>query len=383
MRRTPLTWVFIGLSVTSSWGNGHATTYRSLLSALRRRGHRITFLERSAPWYRDNADMPAPPFCETIIYESLDELMHTYASLIDGADACVLGSYVPDGAAVAEFVTRTCRGVTAFYDIDTPVTVRALAEGTCAYLSRAAIPEFDVYLSFTGGPTLLNLCRDHGARRAEPLYCSVDPALYYPSPQDTRWTLGYLGTYSDDRQPVVERLLCDAARQLPEQRFIVAGPQYPPSIQWPENVERVAHISPQAHREFYCAQRATLNVTRQDMVQAGYSPSVRLFEAAACGVPIISDVWPGIESFFVPGEEILLANEATDVLHHISTLARDPLSAVGQRARKRVLREHTAAHRAAALESLVQEIGLGKQHTPSRTRFRAVETHEYASEVDR
>jgi spore maturation protein CgeB len=326
--------------------------------------------------------MPTPPFCETFLYHSISELVQRHAALVESADACVVGSYVPDGAAVAEFVTRTSRGVTGFYDIDTPVTVRALAEGNCEYLNRTTIPEFDVYLSFTGGPTLQTLCSDYGARRAEPLYCSVDPELYYPGREDARWALGYLGTYSDDRQPTVERLLCAAARQLPQERFIVAGPQYPETIGWPSNVERVFHISPQAHRNFYCAQRATLNVTRRDMVQAGYAPSVRLFEAAACGVPIISDVWPGIESFFIPDTEILLARDTEDVLRHLSMLAREPRAEIGKRARSRVMREHTAAHRAASLENLVHEIRTSKQ-TPSRTRVRAVDAPIFASEVER
>lgn len=374
MRASPLTWIFFGLSVISSWGNGHATTYRALLSAMRQRGHRIIFLERAAPWYRDNADMPAPPFCETILYESVSELVQLHSSLIEGADACVVGSYVPDGATVSEFATRTCRGITAFYDIDTPVTLRGLAEGSCPYLSRALIPEFDIYLSFTGGPTLQSLCTDYGAKRAAPLYCSVDPELYFPKPGPTRWDLGYLGTYSDDRQPAVERLLCAPARQLPQSRFIVAGPQYPAFIAWPRNVERVAHVSPVAHRDFYAAQRATLNITRRDMIAAGYSPSVRLFEAAACGVPIVSDQWPGIETFFVPGSEILLAQDTEDVLRHLSDLDKGAYGELGRRARRRVMREHTAYHRAAFLEGLIHEIRTGEQRSQSRARARIHDT---------
>ncbi|MGC4069267.1 MAG: glycosyltransferase [Polyangiaceae bacterium] len=373
------TWVFIGLSIRSSWGNGHATTYRALLQALRRRGHRIVFLERDVPWYRDNADMPHPPFCETILYESLDELHAQYAELIEHADACIVGSYVPEGANVSDFVTRTCRGVTGFYDIDTPITLKGLEEQACSYLRRDNVPEFDVYFSFTGGPTLRKLCKEFGARRAEPLYCAVDPDLYFPSLAEIRWSMGYLGTFSDDRQPTLERLLCTTAGLLPEENFIVAGAQYPEELGWPANVEYRAHIPPQLHREFYCAQRATLNVTRRDMVLAGYSPSVRLFEAAACGVPIISDEWRGIETFFVPDEEILVAESTADVIRHLGGMSDERRSQIGGRARQRVLREHTAFHRALALESTIRSIRSSKNAAP--VRVRGASSRAYVHEV--
>jgi spore maturation protein CgeB len=348
-----LSLVFLGLSITSSWGNGHATTYRALLRELALRGHRLLFLERRAPWYQDNADMPKPPFCETALYGSLEELFRGYREDIVNADAVILGSYVIEGSAIAQLLAKTARGVRAFYDIDTPITVRALADGSCSYLKASDVPSFDLYLSFSGGPVLRRLERELGARRAAPLYCSVDPRLYYPIETSRRWDLGYLGTYSADRQPALDRLLLEPARQLPEAKFVVAGPQYPDELVWPANVERREHVAPFEHCEFYASQRATLNVTRHDMVEAGYSPSVRLFEAAACGVPIVSDVWPGIDSFFVPGEEILLAESSEDVARHLAELGEDQRVAIGERARNRVLRSHTATRRAEQLEALI------------------------------
>lgn len=345
--------VFLGLSITSSWGNGHATTYRALLRELALRGHRLLFLERRAPWYQENADMPNPPFCETALYDSIDELFQGYQRAIAGADAVVLGSYVTDGSSIAQFMTRAARGVRAFYDIDTPITLRALADGSCSYLRSSDVPSLDLYLSFSGGPTLERLEQELGARHAAPLYCSVDTRLYYPIETRSRWQLGYLGTYSPDRQPVLERLLLEPARQLPDSKFVVAGPQYPEELAWPANVERREHVAPFEHRDFYGSQRATLNVTRRDMVEAGHSPSVRLFEAAACGVPIVSDTWSGIESFFVPGEEILLAESSEDVVRHLAELDDGKRAAIATRARARVLREHTAARRAEQLESLI------------------------------
>jgi spore maturation protein CgeB len=172
---------------------------------------------------------------------------------------------------------------------------------------------------------------------------------------ERRYALGYLGTYSADRQDALRRLLLEPARLLPDERFVVGGPQYPESLSWPANVERLDHVPPGEHARFYASQRLTLNVTRQPMVEAGWSPSVRLFEAAACAVAVVSDSWPGLETFFVPGEEILVARSAADVVRATET---DPeeLAEIGRRARARVLREHTAERRAEQLEGYVAEL---------------------------
>lgn len=341
--------VILGLSITSSWGNGHATTYRGLMRELVARGHQVLFLERDAAWYAAHRDLPAPPYGRTELYESLPDLKMRFGGDVEKADAVIVGSYVPDGVEVGHYVTANARGVSAFYDIDTPVTLAKLARGDYEYLSPDLVKRYDLYLSFTGGPTLECLERDYGAKAARPLYCSVDPALYYPEAVPQTWDLGYLGTYSEDRQPPLERLLLEPARRSPEKRFAVAGPQYP-AIDWPENVTRTDHLPPSEHRAFYNAQRFTLNVTRAAMVRAGFAPSVRLFEAAACGVPIISDTWEGLETFFTPGEEILLAESPEDTLKYLE-LSEAERREIGARARSRVLREHTAARRAQELES--------------------------------
>jgi spore maturation protein CgeB len=348
--------VVLGLSITSSWGNGHATTYRGLLRAFAARGHDVLFLERDVPWYADHRDLPRPSFCRTELYASVGELRERFAGAVAGADLVVVGSYVPEGVAVGEWVTRTARGATAFYDIDTPVTLAKLARGDTEYLSPELVPRYDAYLSFTGGPTLERLELEYHSPMARPLYCSVDPALYYPEPAEPRWDLAYMGTYSDDRQPTLHELLVEPARRWTAGRFAVVGPQYPPAIRWPENVERVAHLPPERHRAFYNAQRFTLNVTRADMVAAGYSPSVRLFEAAACGTPIVSDAWDGLDSVFALGSEILVARRAADTLGYLRDLPDAERRATGERARARVLGAHTAAHRAAELEAYAAEL---------------------------
>jgi spore maturation protein CgeB len=345
--------VVLGLSLSSSWGNGHATTFRALLSAFARRGHDILFLERDVPWYRNNRDIADPDYCELRFYASLDELAEQKRE-IASADAVIVGSYVPDGVAVGRLVQRHAEGATAFYDIDTPVTLAKLARGDFEYLSPDLIPHYGAYLSFTGGPTLDRLERDHGAPLARALYCSVDPEAYPPLDRPKRWHLSYLGTYSEDRQPGLERLLLEPARRRPDLRFAVAGPQYPGSIEWPANVERIEHLPPAEHPEFYAASRWTVNVTRSDMRQAGWSPSVRLFEAAACGVPVISDSWPGLDQLLEPGREILLPNTTEEVLAILDG-GSDP-ARIGAAARRRILDGHTNAHRAEELERILAEV---------------------------
>ncbi len=344
--------VVLGLTLSSSWGNGHATTYRALLRAVAARGTRILFLERDKPWYAAHRDMPSPTFCELELYDSVAAL-DAHRDAIAGARAVIVGSYVPDGIDVGRTVQKVAAGVTAFYDIDTPITLAALDTGDCAYLSPALVGGYDLYLSFTGGPTLDRLVTRYGARAAYPLYCSVDPEFYAPRPVASRYDLGYLGTYSDDRQPTLARLLLDVARRHPQRRFVVAGPQYPASIDWPANLERIEHLPPAEHADFYAACRFTLNVTRADMIRAGWSPSVRLFEAAACATPIISDLWDGIDTLFEPGQEIVLAERSGDVAACLDW--PDPRRReMAERARARVLSAHTAAHRARELEQAIE-----------------------------
>ncbi|HEX8155728.1 MAG TPA: glycosyltransferase [Thermoanaerobaculia bacterium] len=364
--------VFLGLSITSSWGNGHATTYRGLLRELAARGHRVRFFERDVPWYAPHRDLPSPPFAETILYSSMGELRETHATTIRNADAVILGSYVPDGIEVGEWIASMATGVTAFYDIDTPVTLASLERGECEYLAPSLIPRFDLYLSFTGGPTLHRLERDFGAKRARPLYCSFDPAEYFPEESELVWDLGYLGTYSADRQPFLDDLLVQPARRWAKGRFIVAGPQYPETIVWPANVERVEHLPPREHRRFYNRQRFTLNVTRADMRRAGWSPSVRLFEAAACATPIVSDFWAGLDELFLPNLEILVAHDDRDSLRALSETGEDERRAIGERARKRVLAEHTAAHRAEMLEQYVSDAAAPRFRAVSRRAIQEV-----------
>jgi len=347
--------VLLGLSITSSWGNGHATNYRALVRALSARGHDVLFLERDVPWYAAQRDLPEPPWGTTRLYGSLAQLRAEHAVAVRDADVVVVGSYVPEGVAVGEWVVATTHGLPAFYDIDTPITLAKLARGDFEYLTPQLVPEFRLYLSFTGGPTLDRIEQELGSPCARAFHCLVDPDAYPALDAERRWDLGYLGTYSDDRQPALERLLLEPARREPALRCVVAGPSYPAAIEWPANVARIEHLAPAEHPAFYAAQRFTVNVTRADMVAAGWSPSVRLFEAAACAVPVISDAWEGLEAFFVPGEEIVVAHGSDDVLHTLAVTSESARREMGRRARARVLAEHTADRRAAEFERHVSE----------------------------
>lgn len=365
--------VIFGLSITSSWGNGHATTFRALARALHERGHRIVFFERNVEWYASNRDMPEPPFCRVVLYENWKEVLPRVRQEFRGCDVAVVGSYFPDGLAAIREVLDSNVPVKAFYDIDTPITISKLRSGDAEYLKRGHIPEFDVYFSFTGGPMLRELEANFGAKQAVPLYCSFDPEKYCfaPARKEFACDFSYMGTYAPDRQLKIEQLFCEPARRLPDLNFLLAGPQYPEDTRWPRNVRRITHVDPQSHASFYSSSRLTLNVTRDEMVRAGYSPSVRLFEAAACGTAIVSDNWLGLDTFLTPGKEILLPRSVQDVIYYIRDMDEEEIRRIGRNAQQRVLSEHTSEQRALEFEKQVQlktrkdAVGLEKLSTAS------------------
>lgn len=348
--------VIFGLSITSAWGNGHATTFRSLGRALHSRGHRITFFEKDLEWYASNRDMPEPPFCTVRIFRDWDDVLPQARRELQDCDVAMVGSYFPDGVRAIDDVLGSPAPIKTFYDIDTPVTVAQLRDSRkTEYLLGSQIAGFDLYFSFTGGPMLRELEQKFGARRAVPLYCSVDAEEYRAWPVHKRYRsdLSYMGTYAPDRQPKIEELFCEPARRLPGHSFLLAGPQYPRQLRWPANVRRIRHLNPRWHARFYSSSRLTLNVTRRAMVQAGYSPSVRLFEAAACAATMVSDNWPGLDSFFRPGREILVPAGPDDVVSYLAAADEAELRRIGHRAQERVLAEHTAECRAQQFEAYV------------------------------
>jgi spore maturation protein CgeB len=349
--------VVVGLSLSSSWGNGHATTYRAVLRAFAARGHRVTFFEWDAPWYGGaHRDLPEPDFCRLALYPSWADVAPAAIAEAESADAVIVGSYVHEGPRIIDDLLAAGVAPLYFYDIDTPVTVAKLRRGGTEYLRADQVPLFAAYLSFTGGPWLDEvLVGELGAKDARPLYCSVDEERYRPVDPDPDLAadLAYMGTYAPDRQPVLERFLFAPARKLPKRRFLVAGPQYPAELAWPANLRQLDHVPPSRHPAFYASSGWQLNATRADMVAAGWSPSVRLFEAAACGAPIISDRWPGIESFFSPGEEVLLPERTSDLVEILTSYSPQDRLQMARAAQRRVLEAHTSRHRARELESLL------------------------------
>ncbi len=351
--------VIFGLTVSSSWGNGHATLWRSLIKALLRRGHRVTFYEKDVPYYASTRDLwGLPPGGHLRLYEFLHEIREEIVLELRQADLAIVTSYCPDGPAASELVLQHAHGVRAFYDMDTPVTLDCLRSASpVAYLPPEGLGAFDLVLSYTGGRALEELRTRLGARVVAPLYGSVDPETHHPVPAVAafRAQLSYLGTFAEDRQRAVETLFVEPARRMPAGRFLIGGAQYPESFPWTDNIFFTGHLEPAQHPAFFCSGRATLNVTRRAMAEYGYCPSGRLFEAAACGVPLLTDGWEGLEQFFTPGEQILRVDTSEDVLGTLC-LTDMELQRVSEAARERALREHTNEQRAVDLENCLDTV---------------------------
>ncbi len=344
-----------GLTITSSWGNGHATLWRGLVRALARRGCRVSFFERDEPYYANDRDLTDIPGADIILYSHWEDVRAKAAAILREADAGIVTSYCHDGIAAAELMHEAARGRSVFYDLDTPVTLARLDEGEPVdYIGPRGLCDFDLVLSYTGGRAVDELRMRLGARQVVPLYGHVDPDVHQPvaPAEHYRADLSYLGTYAADRQGTLEALLMAPARKRPGKRFLIGGAQYPTDFPWSENIYFVRHLPPSEHPAFFSSSRLTLNVTRRAMADMGWCPSGRLFEAAACGAAIISDVWPGLDTFFTPGSEILLADGADDVLAALD-LTDGELARIANAARERTLAQHTSACRADELLSIL------------------------------
>jgi spore maturation protein CgeB len=355
--------VIFGLSISSAWGNGHATLWRGLLKAMARRGHTAAFYERDLPYYANARDeWEIPPSVSLHIYDSWDYIRVGAERDLARADVALCTSYCPDGTAAARLILDSHATVRAFYDLDTPVTLDAIQAGKAVpYLPPDGLADFDLVLSYTGGRALNELRSKLGARAVAALYGSVDPSTHQPSSatKEPRAALSYLGTYAADRQAALEELFVQAARKAPRLRFVLAGAQYPADFPWSANIFFLQHLPPSAHCALFCSSRATLNITRRAMAQYGYCPSGRLFEAAACGAPILSDEWEGLDAFFTPKKEIFCVRSVDDVLAALE-LSDMELARVAEAARFRTLAEHTAEHRIAELEAICNRAASSK-----------------------
>ncbi len=344
--------VVFGLTVSSSWGNGHATLWRGLIRALARRGHRVVFFERDVSYYAQNRDLRELPGAELVLYADWDAVRSRAAREVREADAAVVTSYCPDARAAAALV-QGGRGASVFYDLDTPVTLARLGEGV-PYLPLDGLGGFDLVLSYTGGAALEALRDELGARRTAALYGHADPEVHRPAPASApRADLSYIGTYAQDRQAALEALFITPARERPDKRFVLAGASYPADFPWTNNIWFKRHLPPAEHPAFFAASRMTLNVTRRDMALMGWAPSGRLFEAASCGTAVLSDGWAGLDTFFEPGREILIAERTEDALAALDRSDAE-LARIGEAARERLLAEHTSDHRAGELLGLLE-----------------------------
>jgi spore maturation protein CgeB len=367
--------VVFGLTISSSWGNGHATPWRGLCRALAALGHRVTFFEKDVPYYAAPRDAPRPNGCDLRLYRSWHDIAEAAQRLLDTADVGMVTSYCPDAHVATALVLDSPAETKIFYDLDAPVTLARLRRGDAVdYVPPQGYAGFDLVLSFTGGDTLAALATELGATAVAPLYGSVDPDAHRPVRvrRSARFDLTYLGTYSPDRQAALETFLIEPARRHPTKRFAIAGSMYPATgFPWEPNIYYLTHMPPPDHPAFYCASDFTLNITRGPMAAAGFCPSGRLFEAAACGTPIVSDAWPGLERFFEPGSEIVVAASADDVLAALD-MDRRERSAMARRARERVLAFHTADRRARELEGIIEHVGhhsrggAGQSHAAAR-----------------
>ena len=348
--------VIFGLCISSSWGNGHATLWRGLLRSLAKRGHQVTFFERDLPYYSSTRDNWEPPHGVSVrLFSSWDEVRQEARRLLNACDVGITTSYCPDAIEAARLMQASNANLKVFYDLDTPVTLDCLGSGVpVPYLPPEGLSDFDLVLSYTGGRAVTELQSKLGARKVAPLYGWVDPETHAPAVplDDFRSDLSYLGTYAPDRQAPLIELLIQPAQMQPAARFAIGGAQYPDDFPWSENIFFVRHLPPALHPAFFCSGRLTLNVTRLAMANYGYCPSGRLFEAAACGTPILSDWWEGLDSYFTPGTEILPVRSSEDVVQGMSLSDRE-LRMIAEAARARVLACHTADHRAEELEVIL------------------------------
>jgi spore maturation protein CgeB len=332
-----------GLTLSSSWGNGHATPLRAIIRALHRRGHSVTFFEKDVPYYARHRDLISPEFCDLQLYTDWGVAYRNALVAARESDVVMTTSFLPAGAEIAEQLLGLAGPLRVFYDLDTPVTLTRWQKGeSVEYIRPEQLKEFDVVLSFTGGRALDELRHRYDVQHAVSIYGCVDPDVHFRVAQDQRFAceFSYMGTYSADRQAKLDSLFFAAARELPERKFMLVGSLFPDGLDWPQNVWYRPHAAASEHAALYSSSRATLNITRGEMAAYGHCPPGRLFEAAACGSPLITDEFKGLNEFFDLERELIVARSTGDVVGVLG-LSDSELQSVAQRAQERTLDEHT------------------------------------------
>jgi spore maturation protein CgeB len=348
---------FYGSSLLSSYWNGAATYYRGLLSDLARRGHAITFYEPDAFDRQQHRDIDPPDWARVVVYEATPEAAHRVIAEAAAADIVVKAS------GVGVFDDLLVEGVMAaarpdalriFWDVDAPATLAELAEQPGHALHRV-LPALDLVLTYGGGPPVIAAYQKIGARRCVPIYNALDPATHHPVAPEPRLAcdLAFLGNRLPDRERRVEEFFLRAAAMLPERRFLIGGSGWGDKPM-PANVQALGHVGTGMHNAFNVTPLAVLNIARDSMAGVGFSPATRVFEATGAGACLITDDWPGIDQFFAPGSEILVARDGAEVAEIVRDLSRERAQAIGEAALRRVLAEHTYAHRGAEADALLR-----------------------------
>jgi spore maturation protein CgeB len=348
---------FFGSSLVSAYWNGAATYYRGLLKALAVRGHDVAFYEPDAFERQAHRDIPDPSWAQVVVYApTVDAMSAELAAAAEWADVLVKCSGV--GVLDRELESAVAslsspRRSVIFWDVDAPATLESIHANPDDPL-RAAIPLFDAVLTYGGGDKVVAAYEALGAGICVPIYNAVDPDIHQPVSKDPAFAadLSFLGNRLPDREARVEEFFLYAARLLPGAKFLLGGSGWD-GKEMPPNVHYVGHVYTRDHNAFNCSPHAVLNINRDSMARFGSSPPTRIFEAAGAGACIISDMWEGIDQFLEPGGEILVADSGPDVAVKLARLSAGEARAIGQAARRRVLAEHTYAHRAAELEALL------------------------------
>lgn len=356
--RDTLDLVIVGRSILSSHSNPMAELYRGLINELAHRGHRTTYLEPYDFAGIAHRDMLRSPYCEVWTYGDVDTLIDEYLPAIQSADLVLLASGVPETDRIAQWIAQEARGITIYYDTDLARTSANLAQSTdCTFcLSAQTLGCFHLYLSTTGGPALAGLAENYGLHCARPLYESIDPFSYYRMDIEKSYDLGFIGNFKEERQHKLEELLLGPARTTPNRQFVLAGGSYPEDQKWPQNLTYLEHLPGTNHVDFYNRQACTLIVGRKDRSVLGYTPSRSLLAAAACGVPVLTENWDGIEHFFETGRELYCVSQSQEVLDVLYGTDEYTRLKLGSCARERVLAEHTTAHRAQQLLAYWEEV---------------------------
>lgn len=350
---------FFGSSLVSAYWNGAATYYRGIIRALNQRGHHITFYEPDAYSRQQHRDIPDPDWAKVIVYSAEGE-ENVYRVLEDArnADLIVKASGVGVFDELLEAAVLQLKkpdNLIIFWDVDAPATLDRTQQNLSDPF-RFLIPQYDLILTYGGGDPVVKAYKSLGARQCVPIYNALDPDTHYPVAPDPKFEckLGFLGNRLPDREARVEEFFLQAAAQLPNEQFILAGNGWGDKL-LPSNVKYLGHLYTRDHNAFNCTPQAVLNISRESMARYGFSPATRVFEAAGSGACIITDFWEGIELFLEPEREIIIAKNGDEVAQVLQNITKENARIIGAAARKRILAEHTYAHRAVQLETLLKD----------------------------